>query len=423
MNKKIMVLLLLIGSIFLLAGCNNKKPPTEDDTDTPIEENPKVKLNYEYVIKGNLGEIATSYADLINEHLRSNQGTLYDNNHQTVKPRANLWSYGAYFTMASQLYNVERTSVNKARYDQALEELEWYRSLNRPDDHLVYASKNGDEIPPFYDDNVWLVIGLIKGYTTTEDESQLDKAKKIMAYIYDGWQEDEVGGLFWREYNYNEITAKEFEGKDDRNTCINGPAAWASLLLYEITGDATYLTWGIRLYNWTKDKLYDRITQTYSDNIKANGRVDTKKWTYNTGTMLSSAAILYKLTGSEFYKTDVDNLMTGSKSFIEPYSVVPNGEFYRPSDDNPWFRVYLVQGYLDAFRYVDYNYGVRLEHIKNAFTYANQYVKDDKGFIKADWSGRYANEYPNQKTLDQAGNAELISILAEYEQILLKVAE
>ena len=423
MNRKIMVLLLLLGGVILLVGCRNNQPPNDNDIDIPIEEIPKVKLNYEYTINGNLGKLATSYADLMNEHLRSKDGTLLDNNHQLIKPRANLWSYGAYFTMTSQLYSVERSDDNLNRYNQALEELDWYQSLNRPDDHLVYASKNGEEIPPFYDDNVWLVIGLIKGYTLTNDEQQLDKAKKIMDYIYDGWQTDDVGGLFWREYNYNDVTAKEYEGKNDRNTCINGPAAWASLLLYEITGDTSYLTWGIKLYNWTKAKLYDRITQTYSDNIKENGRVDTKKWTYNTGTMLSTAAILYKLTGSDFYKKDVDDLMTGSQSFIEPYSVVPNAEFYRPSDDNPWFRVYLVQGYLDAFRYVDYNYGNRLERVKNALIYANQYVKDEQGFIKADWSGRFENEYPNQKTLDQSGNIELISILAEYEQILIEVAE
>ena len=42
---------------------------------------------------------------------------------------------------------------------------------------LFMHQKNGEEIPPFYDDNVWLVIGLIKGYTLTNDEQQLDKAK------------------------------------------------------------------------------------------------------------------------------------------------------------------------------------------------------------------------------------------------------
>ena len=73
--------------------------------------------------------------------LDQRNGTLLDNNHQLIKPRANLWSYGAYFTMTSQLYSVERSDDNLNRYNQALEELDWYQSLNRPDDHLVYASK------------------------------------------------------------------------------------------------------------------------------------------------------------------------------------------------------------------------------------------------------------------------------------------
>ena len=73
MNRKIMVLLLLLGGVILLVGCRNNQPPNDNDIDIPIEEIPKVKLNYEYTINGNLGKLATSYADLMNEHLRSKE--------------------------------------------------------------------------------------------------------------------------------------------------------------------------------------------------------------------------------------------------------------------------------------------------------------------------------------------------------------
>lgn len=423
MLKKISLILLTVLVGLMIVSCNDT-PPDENGNENPNpdEELPKVTLNYTYNIHGNLVDIAVEQVELIDEHLLI-LGNVAENNFSVLKWRANLWTYGAYFTAVNQLYHISNTETNLARLQDALDELDWYRSLNRTDDHLVYASKGGEEIPPFYDDNVWIVIGLIKAYETTKDETLLEKAEAVMDYIYGGWQDDEVGGILWREFDYNEETAKQYELSFERNTCINGPAAWASLLLYEITGESKYLSFGTKLYTWTKDKLYDKTTKTYSDNISQLGRVQTHKWTYNTGTMLSAASILYKLTKSDFYKNDVNDLMEGSKNFIEPYSAVPNGEFYNMSNDSPWFRVYLVQGMLDAFRYVDYNYGERLEAVKVAMLYGYENV-DSKGFLKADWSNRKANEYGDkQKTLDVSGNIETISILAEYEAILQEVAK
>lgn len=421
MAKKVGLIMLTILVGILLISCQPKATnPTKYTTSG--EEIDKVKLNYNYEIHGDFENIATEQAELLNDYLRVFDN-LAENNFSVLKPRANLWTYGAYFTAVNQLYHISRTENNRERLLFAIEELDWYRSLNRDDEHLVYASKNGEEIPPFYDDNVWVAIGLIKAYESTDDESSLEKAEAVMDYIYDGWQDDEVGGILWREFDYNEDTKEEYFYNFERNTCINGPAAWASLLLYEITGESKYLSWGIKLYDWTKDKLYDKNTKTYSDNISQQGRVQPKKWTYNTGTMLSAASILYKLTKSEFYRQDVENLMEGSKSFIDPYSNVPNGEFYNMNSDSPWFRVYLIQGFLDAFRHVDYNYGERLEAVKIAMIYAYN-NRDSRGFFIADWSGRVPNEYGDkQKTLDVSGNIESIAILAEYEAILQGVAE
>ncbi len=414
----LMLLTLLIG--FMLVACE-KTSPNQNGNGSTNEEIAKVTINYNYSINGNLMEIALSQALLLDKHLRV-LGNVAENNSSLIMVRANLWTYGAYFTAVNQLYNVSKTDVNLNRLDAAINELEWYRATNRSDEHLVYASHNGMEIPPFYDDNVWVVIGFIKAYETTKKAEYLDKAKAIMDYIYEGWQDDKIGGILWREFDFNEQTAEANKLNFERNTCINGPAAWASLLLYEITKDSNYLTWGIKIYDWTKNKLYDRSSKTYSDNISQFGSVNQKKWTYNTGTMLSAAAILYKLTKSDFYQKDVENLMEGSKSFIEPFKTVPKGEFYRVNDDNPWFRVYLLQGFLDAFRYVDYEYGERLEAVKIAMLYGYNH-RDAQGFFKADWSNRVANEYKKQKTLDVCGNIENIAILAQYEAILKEVTK
>lgn len=418
--KRGFLLLLALLSIGLLASCKpeeSEKPPIDNGGDKEV-----IKLDYLYELDGTLSEKARKQSDLLEENLRLFSGDLAENGTKLV--RANLWTYSAYFTTVNQLYMMDPNPHYKQLLDLASEELEWYVATHREDDHLVYASKNGTEEPAFFDDNVWLVIGWINGYNATGDEEFLDKAIRNMDWIYSGWQQD-IGGIFWREFPDSYTNAEK-----GRNTCINGPAAWASAMLYEITGDIDYLDWSIRIYNWTKRNLYDNIEKVFWDNIDGDGFVNKWTFTYNHGTMLSAAAYLYNITKEDRFKDDVSDYMEGAeKVFYEGnlYDLFPHGEFYK---DNPWFRVYLVQGFFDAMRFVDPNYGYRLERVKAGilFAYDNHFI-DETGFIFEDWSGRIPNEgagsgfnnYP--RTLFVVGNIEILTILAQYEAYIIEVTQ
>lgn len=377
-----------------------------------------IMVNYNYTLHNKLKEVVAEQLSLVESKLKTPDGYVAEDTRLANFVRANLWTYSAYFTTVVQNYMMNPTNENKALLDKATEELEWYKATHREDEHLVYASKNGYEEPAFFDDNVWLVIGFINAYNHTKEAHFLDKALKVQEWIYTGWQEE--GGLYWREFPESYEDSQKV-----RNTCINGPAAWAAMLLYEATNDFTHLDWAIKIYTWTKYNLYDKENKVYWDNISKDGIVNKWTFTYNTGTMMSAASLLYKHTLSDIYKEDVQNLMDGSHEVFyiaNQFQSLPNGEFYK---DNPWFRVYLVQGFYDAMRYVDVNYGIRLERVKNAILYGLENHIDERGFLWEDWSGRIINEGPSNKdhirTLFAVGNTEILAILAQYEAYLKEV--
>lgn len=344
---------------------------------------------------------------LVNKYLVDKSGNI--TNHSKTNLRANLWDFSAFFTQAIKLYKVK--AISKNELNKVIDELEWYKSLNRDDEYLVYASENGDEKPVFYDDNVWLALGFIELYELFRDPIYLNKAKAIMEFIYNSWQEQSGGGLLWREFP-SDLPLEEWV----RNTCINGPAAYASLLIYINTGDRSYLDWGLKIYNWTKKNLRDKNSYTYYDNVNYYGKVDKKKWTYNTGTMLSSAALLYVETNEFDFLNDLNKGLKGVVQDFETRHVdaLVLGRFY---EDHPWFKVYLFQAFLDIDKYASNNLVEELidDSILGFLSiYENNLNKE--GILLPDWDGRerIINESNEIYSLHTAGNLETIALFLEY---------
>ena len=422
-TKYLLISLIMCILFFNLLSCVRSSESTTNTTEKTKKESSITsstsvqdvfELDYTFSLESSIYNHAKTQLSLLEENMHNNYLVEGDS---IISKRANLWTYGAYFTMASRLARYDASDENIAILNNAVEELEWYRVKDRTDNHTVYASKNGEEKPAFYDDNVWLVLGFINAYKATQNIDYLNSAKSIMDWIYDG--ESTLGGIYWREFD-----ALELDSVKQRNTCINGPAAYASLLLYEITSDSFYLNKGVRLYHWTRNNLYDKQNKVYWDNIKDNGSIDKNTFTYNTGTMLSSAVYMYRNMGLDIYLDDIKNILEGSYNvFVIPgmFSSVEDGEFIL---NNPWFNLYLYQGYFDVFKYIDYNYGKRLENVKKAIIYGLNNSLNSKGFIKEDWSGRRDDEHGYiTQTKYLSAQIETMIILCDYQDTITKLLE
>ena len=145
----------------------------------------------------------------------------------------------------------------------------------------------------FTDDMEWIVLTLIRMYEATGVEEYLDYARDTYdQHIITRWTVDENGGgLIWSIESGRSVS---------KNACSNGPGALCALRLYEFTQDEKYLDDAKMIYEWLSSTLYTPETGAVADNM-ANGVISGGALSYNQGTFLGSAHMLYTFTGDRRY--------------------------------------------------------------------------------------------------------------------------
>ncbi|MEG1586385.1 MAG: glycoside hydrolase family 76 protein, partial [Bacteroidales bacterium] len=239
-----------------------------------------------------------------------------------------------------------------------------------------------------YDDQQWLIRELLESYKITNNPEYLKKAEYLTEYVLDGWDctlnadGKENGGITWGP------------GYTTKHSCSNGPMVsplvWLSELykgkndeisyLY-IAADNTrqtqtkkksdyYLEFAEKVYNYQKshlmrpDGVYDDMMGgcvpncdvayetvngiKYRKNTRLNDRVGPAI-SYNSGTMLSGAADLYRATANNEYLSDMKNLSDASFRYFAKLGTSKPGYYtYDISGFNNWFNGVLMRGYIDA---------------------------------------------------------------------------
>jgi len=149
----------------------------------------------------------------------------------------------------------------------------------------------------YNDDIMWWAIACARAYELTNDERYLRKSQESFDFVYDNFLDKKFGGgLYW----LNERTSK--------NSCINSPAVIAAVRLSVLLKDAAYLDKAKSLYAWQKKTLTDRNGKVF-DSIgpdRRSGKVRVRDFslTYNQGTYIGAAVLLYQQTGDKTYLED-----------------------------------------------------------------------------------------------------------------------
>lgn len=255
------------------------------------------------------------------------------------------------------------------------------------------GSKGGakvEGIENVYDDQMWLVRELLEAYELTGNNEYLTKAEYLTEYVLDGWDctrdanGAELGGITWGP------------GYVTKHACSNGPMVSPLVWLHELYKgksdevthryiDATdkqtrktlqvkksdyYLDFARRIYAWQKaqllraDGVYDDMRggctpgnpQTeaingtiYRKGITCQDRVGPAI-TYNSGTMVSGAADLYRATGENTYLDDVKKLSDASfQYFAKLGQTKPDYYTYDISGFRNWFNGVLMRGYVEVY--------------------------------------------------------------------------
>lgn len=271
-------------------------------------------------------------------------------------------------------------------------------SYTRTAEWTVYGVHRGAEkgaakvagIENVYDDQMWLVREFLEAYRLTGENRFLERAEYLTEYVLDGWDctldEDgnERGGITWGP------------GYVSKHSCSNGPMVSPLVWLHEIYKDRDdqvthyyidpvdhkrrktvqrkksdyYLEFAAKVYAWQKKHLL-RPDGVYHDmmggctpgkpELESIGGISYRKgitcrdavgtaYSYNSGTMLSGAADLYRATGDPRYLEDGTLLSEASFTYFAMKDEERPGYYsYRLNGFNNWFNGVLMRGYVDLF--------------------------------------------------------------------------
>jgi predicted alpha-1,6-mannanase (GH76 family) len=167
-----------------------------------------------------------------------------------------------------------------------------------------FIEKNGADWQnnKYNDDIAWMVLVSVRGYLLTGNVVYRDNAKEQFDKMYArAFDYTYGGGMLW------------YYTKTTKNSCINGPSMVACCYLAQATGDSTYYNKAISLYTWSKLYLFDAATGKLNDNVdldKKTGRLKISSWssTYNQGTYLGAATMLYKYTKEASYLSEAQKI-------------------------------------------------------------------------------------------------------------------
>ncbi len=304
-----------------------------------------------------------------------------------------LWPYSGMLSGGIALYK----KTADPRYLTILKEkilpgLEKYWDDSRtPACYQSYPGFNG-ESDRFYDDNDWIAIDFCDLYTLTADRYFLEKAEKLHAYIFSGWDDLLGGGIYWCE-----------QKKTSKNTCSNAPTAVLCMKLYQLTKKENYLEQAKKIYAWTKENLRDPEDFVYWDNIRLNGKVDKAKYSYNSGQMIQAAVLLFQQSNDSVYLKEAQVTAANAFQHFTRMQQGIDGTEDRFFNSDPWFNVIFLRG-LTALYEIDRN-PLYIRTMKKNARYAWTHTRDKNGFLDNDWSGIKTKPY--KWLLDNACMVEL----------------
>ncbi len=242
------------------------------------------------------------------------------------KPHSYLWPLCALVQAANEMEVLEpKVSYLKP----VLQTIQQYYNTNPPaPGYQAYVTKEMTDTR-FYDDNQWIAIACLDAYERTKQKSYLDTAELIYKFMLTGYDQQGGGGIYWKE-----------DDKTTKNTCSNGPGVLIALQLYKLKKNPKNLQTALELYRWTNQHL-QAPSGVYYDAVKLPSmKIDSAIYTYNTGTMLQSSVLLYKLTKEEHYLKEAKRVAEAAKK-----------HFFRKNrfPENYWFNVVLMRGYSELF--------------------------------------------------------------------------
>jgi predicted alpha-1,6-mannanase (GH76 family) len=168
----------------------------------------------------------------------------------------------------------------------------------------------------YNDDMIWITIATLRMYQFTGETKYKEQAKKTFDGVWQrGWDDTLGGGIHWST------------DKNGKNSCINFPAGIAAVMLADALKDESYTNKAKQIYLWSRENLLDETKTIVWDHKTNAGSVGKVCLTYNQGTYIGLAHLLYKKTNDRSFYNDANGAMTYAKNnFCYPGTKILSNE-------------------------------------------------------------------------------------------------
>jgi uncharacterized protein YyaL (SSP411 family) len=301
-----------------------------------------------------------------------------------------MWSAGVQLTAlaAAARLNPERYTERLTQYADALDAY-WKEHNGVAGYNVLPAPAEPDR---YYDDNAWIVLALIEINDVAPNDRRLDRAEATLKFVLSGEDDALGGGVYWRE---KERTSK--------NTCSNAPTIAAALRLYQRRPDPQWLAAAERLHAWTVNRLQAEDGLMW-DNVKLDGKVDRRQYTYNTALMIRACCVFHEINDQPQWLAEAQRMARAAEAkWVRPESgaIADAGRFAHMLLE-AWLAVYALDH--------DPHW---LETIRRALADLHEHRRDDQNRYSGSWERSARSRRGGMMLIDQASAARAFLVAAE----------
>lgn len=304
--------------------------------------------------------------------------------------RAFVWPMSTQFRVFNSLMQLDPATRNRTRlFSDQMHTAYW--------DNGYRSGAGGGE--RFYDDNAHIVVALMEAYRLTNDSVYLDRAKATQAFVMSGENGMAGGGIYFRQ--------GDTSSKDTIST-LQG--ARGAAMLYQSTGEITYLNAAKRLVSWANSHVQlsnGLYNQGFVIATNSPGGVDIVN---SAGIGISANLELYKATGQVSYLNEAKRV--GMASI---------GRFFDANTgalgDEGFWAFELADAFNNLYAATDDE--MWINRVNNALVWLHENKRDPNGHYDTFW-GRHG---PITTTLNSWHLNEQASVARAYLYTAIAVPE
>ncbi len=229
------------------------------------------------------------YNGYLNTYLYNANGQTYPTT--SITNRSNMGGWGEAYVIGGleDAYNRDKDGTRQALISQLLNTYVTVNFTNQNSTNMSWDSYN--------DDIAWGTLALARGFQITHNQTYLTDAENVWNLGWSRGWDSTVGGGIW------ETSPVSANSNDSKCTLSNLSFVPSGIILYQATGNTTYLNESEQIYAWVRSHLFNTSTGQVNECVHPT-YTDTDTNVYNSGLLVNAAAYLYRITGNTQYYND-----------------------------------------------------------------------------------------------------------------------